>query len=63
MIKKEDLKVTYKKNNYRVAVKKTFLKFFYRWETLTWKEEDNITRPIEFNSYKDAISFIETVSD
>ena len=62
MIKKEELNIIQKGKKYRIEMRQSFLIFFKRWVELTWKEEDNVNRPIEFESYDDAISFVETVS-
>lgn len=63
MINKEELLIVKKKNKYRIAIRQPFLKFFKRWVELTCKEEDNVNRPIEFDTHEDAICFVETVSE
>ena len=62
MIKKEHLNIIQKDSKYRIAMRQSFLIFFNRWVVLTWKEEDNVNRPIEFLSYDDAIEFVEVVT-
>lgn len=62
MIKKEELTIIQKGSKYRIAMRQSFLIFFKRWVELTWKEEDNVNRPIEFISYDDAIDFVEVVT-
>jgi hypothetical protein len=62
MIKKEHLNIIQKNSKYRIAMRQSFLIFFNRWVELTWREEDNVDRPIEFLSYDEAIEFVDTVS-
>ena len=62
MIKKEHLNIIQKDSKYRIDMRQSFLIFFNRWVVLTWKEEDNVNRPIEFLSYDDAIEFVEVVT-
>lgn len=62
MIKKEELNIVQKGEKYRVAMRQSFLIFFKRWVELTWREEDNVDRPIEFESYSEAIDFVDTVT-
>lgn len=62
MIKKEHLNIIQKGKKYRIEMKQSFLIFFNRWVELTWKEEDNVNRPIEFVSYDEAIEFVDTVT-
>ena len=63
MIKKEELNIVQKGEKYRVAIRQSFLIFFKRWVELTWREEDNVDRPIEFENYADAIDFVDTVTE
>jgi hypothetical protein len=64
MIKKEELNIVKKDNKYRIAMRQSFLKFFYRWVEVTWIGEGQIDEePIEFNSFNEAKEFIELVSE
>jgi len=63
MIKKEELNIIRKGKKYRVAKLQPFLIFFKRWVELTWREEDNVDRPIEFENYNEAISFVDIVTE
>ena len=62
MIKKDELNIIRKNDKYRIAMKQSFLLFFNRWVEITWKEEDNVERPIEFKSFNDAVGFVDAVS-
>ena len=62
MIKKEELNIIKKNDKYRIAIKQSFLIFFKRWVEITWKEEDNVERPIEFKSFNDAVEFVDEVT-
>jgi hypothetical protein len=62
MITKEQLNIKKVDNKYRIILKKTYLLFFDIWVDLTWKGEEEIEEPIEFESFKEAKEFIFMVT-
>jgi len=62
MITKEQLNIKKVDNKYRIILKKTYLLFFDIWVDLTWKGEEEIEEPIEFESFKEAREFIVMVT-
>ena len=49
MIELDQLNIKKVNNKYRILLKKTYLLFFDTWIELTWKGEEQIEEPIEFN--------------
>ena len=62
MITKEQLNIKKVDNKYRIILKKTYLLFFDIWVELTWKGEEQVEEPIEFESFKEAKEFIFMVT-
>ena len=62
MITKEQLNIKKVDNKYRIILKKTYLLFFDIWVDLTWKGEEQVEEPIEFESFKEAKEFIFMVT-
>jgi hypothetical protein len=62
MITQDKLNIKKVDNKYRIILKKTYLLFFDIWVELTWKGEEQIDEPIEFESFKEAKEFIFMVT-
>jgi hypothetical protein len=62
MINKEYLNIIKKNNKYRIVMKQTYFLFFKRWVEITWKGDDNKDEPIEFENWKDAVGFVNSVT-
>lgn len=62
MITQDKLNIKKVDNKYRIILKKTYLLFFDIWVDLTWKGEEQIDEPIEFESFKEAKEFIFMVT-
>lgn len=63
MITQDKLNIKKVDNKYRIILKKTYLLFFDIWVDLTWKGEEQIDKPIEFESFKEAKEFIFMVTN
>lgn len=62
MIERDLLKIKRVNNKYRIILRKSFLFFFDKWVELTWRDETQIDKPIEFDSFKEAKEFIYMVT-
>ena len=62
MIEQDQLNIKKVNNKYRIIMRKTYLLFFDTWIELTWKGEEQIEEPIEFNTFKEAREFIFMVT-
>jgi hypothetical protein len=62
MITQDKLNIKKVDNKYRIILKKTYLLFFDIWVDVTWKGEEQIDEPIEFESFKEAKEFIFMVT-
>lgn len=62
MITQDKLNIKKVNNKYRIILKKTYLLFFDIWVDVTWKGEEQIDEPIEFESFKEAKEFIFMVT-
>ena len=49
---------------YRLSIRKPFFKFFYRWVPVTYQEAENTDpKKLEFNTFDEAVGFIENIVD
>lgn len=62
MIEQDRLNIKRVNNKYRIMLRESFLLFFDRWVELTWRGENQIDEPIEFDSFKEAKEFIFRVT-
>lgn len=64
-LNKKDIRIIYYSENcYRLSVRKTILFIFHKWIPLTYQESEySIEKHIEFNSFLDAVSFIDNIVD
>ena len=58
---KKDLLIIEENNLYRIAIKKPFLLFFYKWVELTYQTEQ-LELPMEFKTIQEAEIFINEIS-
>jgi hypothetical protein len=62
MIQQDQLNIKKVNNKYRIILRESFLLFFDRWIDVTWRGEDQIDKPIEFDTFKEAKEFIFMVT-
>jgi hypothetical protein len=62
MIQQDQLNIKRVNNKYRIILRESFLLFFDKWVDVTWRGEDQIDKPIEFDTFKEAKEFIFRVT-
>jgi len=58
MIAQDQLNIKKINNKYRIIMKKKVLCLFNKWVDVTWKNENGIEEPIEFDTFHKAKEFI-----
>lgn len=61
-MKKEDFKIVKKDKFFHVFYKEKFLFLFNNWIELKWYDNKQEV-PIQFNTHKEALSFVESFAD
>ena len=62
MIQQDQLNIKRVNNKYRIILRESFLLFFDKWVDVTCRGEDQIDKPIEFDTFKEAKEFIFRVT-
>lgn len=64
MIEKSKLNIEFDGYKFTIKIKKPILLIFHKWETLTVRDSENSPdKPIEFDTLKEAIEFIDMVAE
>ncbi len=64
-LKKQNFQVVFEDvNRFSVKVRKPFLRFFSRWIPLMYQEAEHSEElPVEFKTFEEATSFVDSIAD